>query len=109
MASLLLAAGTPGMRYSLPNSRIMIHQPSGGAQVENAISSIMNFYILMGILFKGTSYWYTNSGWRNFKIEETNKQSVCTAHWCCTRQDWKEYGARLFYESKWSSRFWYHR
>lgn len=33
MASLLLAAGAPGMRHSLPNSRIMIHQPSGGAQV----------------------------------------------------------------------------
>lgn len=33
MGSLLLTAGTPGMRYSLPNSRIMIHQPSGGAQV----------------------------------------------------------------------------
>lgn len=28
--SLLLAAGAQGMRYSLPNSRIMIHQPSGG-------------------------------------------------------------------------------
>ena len=28
--SLLLAAGEKGMRYSLPNSRIMIHQPSGG-------------------------------------------------------------------------------
>lgn len=28
--SLLLTAGTPGMRYSLPNARIMIHQPSGG-------------------------------------------------------------------------------
>ena len=32
MGSLLLAAGSPGMRHSLPNSRIMIHQPSGGAQ-----------------------------------------------------------------------------
>ncbi len=32
MASLLLAAGTSGKRYSLPNSRIMIHQPLGGAQ-----------------------------------------------------------------------------
>ncbi|XP_050302283.1 ATP-dependent Clp protease proteolytic subunit-like [Anthonomus grandis grandis] len=30
MASLLLAAGTKGMRHSLPNARIMIHQPSGG-------------------------------------------------------------------------------
>ena len=32
MGSLLLAAGESGMRYALPNSRIMIHQPSGGAQ-----------------------------------------------------------------------------
>src|SRR5262249_47274840 len=32
MGSLLLAAGTPGMRYALPNARIMIHQPSGGFQ-----------------------------------------------------------------------------
>ncbi|XP_043500660.1 ATP-dependent Clp protease proteolytic subunit [Polistes fuscatus] len=30
MASLLLAAGEKGMRHSLPNARIMIHQPSGG-------------------------------------------------------------------------------
>src|SRR6202140_444332 len=30
--SLLLCAGAPGKRFSLPNSRIMIHQPSGGAQ-----------------------------------------------------------------------------
>lgn len=32
MGSLLLTAGQPGKRYSLPNSRIMIHQPSGGAR-----------------------------------------------------------------------------
>lgn len=31
MASLLLCSGAPGMRHSLPNSRIMIHQPSGSA------------------------------------------------------------------------------
>ena len=30
MGALLLAAGSKGMRYALPNSRIMIHQPSGG-------------------------------------------------------------------------------
>lgn len=30
MGSLLLAAGEPGMRYCLPNARIMLHQPSGG-------------------------------------------------------------------------------
>ncbi|MDI9528363.1 MAG: ATP-dependent Clp endopeptidase proteolytic subunit ClpP [Candidatus Cloacimonadota bacterium] len=32
MAALLLAAGHPGKRTALPNSRIMIHQPLGGAQ-----------------------------------------------------------------------------
>lgn len=32
MGSLLLAGGEPGMRYALSNSRVMIHQPSGGAQ-----------------------------------------------------------------------------
>ena len=32
MGSLLLAGGSEGRRFSLPNSRIMIHQPSGGAQ-----------------------------------------------------------------------------
>ncbi|XP_055713497.1 ATP-dependent Clp protease proteolytic subunit, mitochondrial [Phlebotomus papatasi] len=32
MGSLLLAAGAPGMRHSLPHARIMIHQVSGGAQ-----------------------------------------------------------------------------
>ena len=30
MGSLLLTAGTKGMRYALPNARIMIHQPLGG-------------------------------------------------------------------------------
>ena len=32
MGSFLLAAGAKGKRYCLPNSRVMIHQPSGGAQ-----------------------------------------------------------------------------
>ena len=32
MASVLLAAGTPGKRLALPNSMVMIHQPSSGAQ-----------------------------------------------------------------------------
>jgi len=39
MASLLLCAGSPGMRHSLPNSRIMIHQPSG--QVGGQATDIM--------------------------------------------------------------------
>lgn len=32
MGAVLLAAGAKGKRYALPNSRILIHQPSGGAQ-----------------------------------------------------------------------------
>ena len=32
MGALLMAAGSKGKRFALPNSRIMIHQPSGGAQ-----------------------------------------------------------------------------
>jgi ATP-dependent Clp protease protease subunit len=32
MGSLLLSAGEPGMRFALPNARIMVHQPSGGYQ-----------------------------------------------------------------------------
>jgi len=32
MGSLLLASGTAGKRFALPNSRIMVHQPSGGAR-----------------------------------------------------------------------------
>lgn len=37
--SLLLTAGTKGKRVALPNARIMIHQPSGGAQGKRPISS----------------------------------------------------------------------
>jgi ATP-dependent Clp protease, protease subunit len=32
MGSLLLAAGDPGLRFALPNARVMVHQPSGGFQ-----------------------------------------------------------------------------
>ncbi len=32
MGSLLACSGAPGMRFALPNSRIMVHQPSGGYQ-----------------------------------------------------------------------------
>ncbi|HOA53727.1 MAG TPA: ATP-dependent Clp protease proteolytic subunit, partial [Thermogutta sp.] len=39
MAAVLLAAGTKGKRYALPNSRIMIHQPMAG--VEGSATEIM--------------------------------------------------------------------
>ncbi len=40
MGSLLLAAGAQDMRFALPNSRIMLHQPSGGFQGQAADVSI---------------------------------------------------------------------
>lgn len=45
-ASVLLAGGTKGKRYSLPNSRIMIHQPWGGAQGQATDISIQAKEIL---------------------------------------------------------------
>ena len=36
MGAFLLAAGAKGKRFSLPNSRVMIHQPLGGAQGQAA-------------------------------------------------------------------------
>ncbi|SDH27674.1 ATP-dependent Clp endopeptidase proteolytic subunit ClpP [Roseospirillum parvum] len=47
MGSLLLTAGTAGKRFSLPNSRIMIHQPSGGFQGQAADIEIQAREILL--------------------------------------------------------------
>lgn len=46
MGSFLLAGGTKGKRFSLPNSQIMIHQPSGGAQGQAADIEIQAKLIL---------------------------------------------------------------
>lgn len=46
MGSFLLAGGTKGKRFSLPNSEIMIHQPSGGAQGQATEISIAAEHIL---------------------------------------------------------------
>ncbi|MGI6031844.1 MAG: ATP-dependent Clp endopeptidase proteolytic subunit ClpP [Coriobacteriales bacterium] len=60
MGAVLLAAGAPGKRFALPNSRIMIHQPSGGAQGKQTDIQIMADEILKireqlnGILSKHT-------------------------------------------------------
>jgi len=40
MATVLLAGGTKGKRYALPNSRVMIHQPTGGATGQTSDISI---------------------------------------------------------------------
>ncbi len=46
MGAFLLAAGTKGKRFALPNSEIMIHQPSGGAQGQATDISIHANHIL---------------------------------------------------------------
>ncbi|KAI2497313.1 Clp protease [Fragilaria crotonensis] len=46
MGSLLLAGGAPGFRFALPNSRIMLHQPSGGAAGKASDIAIMAREIL---------------------------------------------------------------
>ena len=46
MAALLLTAGTPGKRFALPHSRILIHQPSGGASGQETDIRIMAEEIL---------------------------------------------------------------
>ena len=40
MAAILLASGTPGKRFALPSSRVMIHQPWGGVQGQSSDISI---------------------------------------------------------------------
>jgi ATP-dependent Clp protease protease subunit len=58
MGSFLLAAGEPGMRVALTNARIMIHQPSGGAQgqatdIEIQAREILRIRARMNELYAG--------------------------------------------------------
>ncbi len=48
MAAVLLAAGAPGKRFSLPHSKIMIHQPSGGAQGQQTEIEIADRIVFLG-------------------------------------------------------------
>jgi ATP-dependent Clp protease protease subunit len=60
MAAVLLSAGTKGKRYALPNARLMLHQPLGGAQgpatdIEITAKEIMRYRELIeGLLVKHT-------------------------------------------------------
>ncbi len=46
MGAFLVAAGTPGKRFALPNADLMIHQPSGGAQGQATDITIAAEYIV---------------------------------------------------------------
>ncbi|QKF60456.1 ATP-dependent Clp endopeptidase proteolytic subunit ClpP [Campylobacter curvus] len=86
MGAFLLSCGTPGKRYALPNSRIMIHQPLGGARgqasdIEIQAREILRLKeILNGILAK-------NTGQKLNKIvKDTERDFFMSSH------EAKEYG-----------------
>jgi len=70
MGSLLLAAGTKGQRFALPNSRIMLHQPSGGFQGQATDIEIHAKEILT--LRKRLNEIYVKHTGQNIKIIEKN-------------------------------------
>lgn len=70
MGSLLLASGAAGQRYALPNARVMVHQPSGGAQGQAADIEIQAREILASRARLNEIY-VKHTGQTLSKIEET--------------------------------------
>lgn len=70
MGSLLLCSGTKGKRYSLPNARIMMHQPSGGAQGQASDIEIQAREIL-SLRQRLNQIYMDNTGQSQKIIEET--------------------------------------
>jgi ATP-dependent Clp protease protease subunit len=68
MASLLLAAGAPDMRFALPNARVMVHQPSGGYQGQ--VTDIMIHAKEVESLKKRLNEIYVKHTGRDFKAVE---------------------------------------
>ncbi|MBT3305023.1 MAG: ATP-dependent Clp endopeptidase proteolytic subunit ClpP [Alphaproteobacteria bacterium] len=70
MGSLLLCSGTKGKRYALPNARIMMHQPSGGAQGQATDIEIQAREIL-SLRKRLNQIYVDNTGQKVSVIEET--------------------------------------
>jgi len=86
MAAVLLAAGAPGKRTALPNSRIMIHQPMGGAQGQATDIEIQAKEILY-LRGRMNEILHTHSGQSIEKIlEDTERNYFMSA------EEAKEYG-----------------
>ncbi|MDD2627322.1 MAG: ATP-dependent Clp endopeptidase proteolytic subunit ClpP [Clostridia bacterium] len=86
MGAFLLAAGTKGKRYSLPNSTIMIHQPLGGVRGQASDIKIHTEYLLM-IKEKLNKILSENTGKPLETIEkDTDRDNFLSAY------DAKEYG-----------------
>jgi len=79
MGAVLLAAGEPGKRYALPHSRVLIHQPLGGAQgqasdIEIATKEILRFRKLMNEILS------RHTGQTVKRIEkDTDRDNIMTA------------------------------
>ena len=85
-ASVILAGGTKGKRYSLPNARIMLHQPSGG--MEGTVADMeRNFDLIVSMRtqFNGLLADFTNQDVEKFALD-TDRDFWMTA------QEAKEYG-----------------
>ena len=86
MASILLAAGAPGKRYALPQARIMIHQPLGGAQGQSTDIQIQAKEILR-LREVGNDILAKHTGQPREKlIADTERDNFMTA------EEAKEYG-----------------
>ena len=86
MGAFLLAGGTKGKRYALPNSEIMIHQPSGGAQGQASDIKIQAEQIIQ-TRKKLNEYLSENSGQPLDVIERDTERD----HWM-TAEEAKAYG-----------------
>ena len=80
MATLLLAAGAKGKRYALPNSRVMMHQPMGGAtgqtsDISIAAKEILRWRTQMNILIAS----HTNKTEKEI-AEDSDRDFYLTAH-----------------------------
>lgn len=73
--SLLLTAGEPGMRFSLPNSRVMVHQPSGGAQGQATDIEIQAREIL-GLRKKLNDIYVHHTGQKLTEIEKVMERDT---------------------------------
>ena len=70
MGSLLLTAGAKGKRYALPNARVMVHQPSGGAQGQATDIEIQAKEIL-SLRHRLNNIYVKHTGQKLKTIEET--------------------------------------
>lgn len=86
MAAILLAGGTPGKRFALPSSRVMIHQPRGGVEGQESDISILAKEI---IRLKKLSIQYLAKQ-TNKTVEEISKD--IERDFYMSADDAKEYG-----------------